>query len=322
MPPPLVSRHGGPAATPGLPRPLRPLAAPSRRPWAGRRLGEGIGELWLAGPASQVEIAGERVTLDRLAELHGAAFVGSRAIERVGVRFPLLIKLIDAAAWLSVQVHPSNEVAAELSGPGFLGKTEAWVVLDADPAARLITGPRAAMTEAELRAAIGSGTIDRPDCETREARAGDSYLIPPGTIHAIGPGLLVYEIEQPSDLTYRISDWGRPASAERPLHTREALRAVDPAAHAVPAGSAFHLDAGALTVRDLRLEIVSGAGVDRAPDGATLEVVTAIRGRVEVAGDGWRETLERHQTLVVPARVDRYSVATRDRALAFVGSVP
>ncbi len=322
MPPPLVSRHGGPAGTPGASGPLRPLAAPSRRPWAGRRLGDGVGELWLAGPESQVEVAGAQVTLDRLAAVHGAPFVGSRAIERVGVRFPLLIKLIDAAAWLSLQVHPSNEVAAELSGPGQLGKTEAWVVLDADPAARLITGPRARMPEADLRAAIGSGMLDRPDCETREARAGDSYLIPAGTIHAIGPGLLVYEIEQPSDLTYRISDWGRPASPERPLHTREALRAVDPACHAVPAGSAFRLDGGALTARDLRLEIVTGAGVGRAPGGATLEIVTAIGGPVDVAGDGWLETLEPHQTLVVPAEVARYSITTRDRAFAFVGSVP
>ncbi len=303
--------------------PLRPQAAPSLRPWAGRRLGNGgVGELWLAGPESLVDGGGGAATLESLAASHGELFIGSRAARLVGDRFPLLVKVIDAAEWLSLQVHPSDAIAVELHGAGSVGKTGAWVVLDADPDARLITGPRMGLAEADVRAGIASGTLDRPRCESRAARAGDAYLIPAGTIHAIGAGLLVYEIEQPSDLTYRISDWGRPPTPGRRLHANEALRAVVPGSHAIPSGAGFRLDEGSITVPELRLEIVTGSGADRQPAGFSLEIVTAVAGGVDVTGEGWQERLEPFQTLVVPASAPRYSIATDERAMAFVGSIP
>ncbi len=303
--------------------PLRPQAAPSLRPWAGRRLGNGgVGELWLAGPDSLVDGGGGAISLESLAASRRELFIGSRAAGLAGHHFPLLIKIIDAAEWLSLQVHPSDAVAVELHGPGSVGKTEAWVVLDADPDARLITGPRTDLAEADVRAGIASGTLDLPRCEARAARAGDAYLIPAGTIHAIGAGLLVYEIEQPSDLTYRISDWGRPPTPGRRLHTAEALRAVAPASHAIRSGHGFRLDGDSISVPEFRLEIVTGSGADRRPAGTSLEIVTAVAGGVSVTGAGWRERLEPFQTLVVPASVPRYSIATDERAMAFVGSIP
>ena len=303
---------------------LRPLPAPSARPWAGDRLGDGVGELWLAGPDSLVDVGdGTPRTLDELAAIHGVALVGTNGMARLGARFPLLTKVIDAHAWLSLQVHPSDELAASLFGPGTLGKTEAWVVLDAAPGALLITGPSRSLDEARLRDAIGSGTMGQPECDEHPGRPGDAWFLRAGTIHAIGPGLLVFEIEEPSDLTFRISDWGRPATAARPLHTHEALLAVRPRSHALPSGFAWRLDGGELRVPEFRLELVSGPGTDRRrPGDRTLEIVTALRGRVVAVGDGWREILEPYETLVVPASMRAYSLEPESDAVAAVGSVP
>ncbi len=224
-----------------LARPLRPLPSLSPRPWAGERLGEGIGERWLAGPASQVRLAdGVTTTLEALAADAGQALVGELGLVLLGRRFPLLAKLIDAAEWLSLQVHPTDALAMTLYGPAAVGKSEAWVVLAADPGTVLVTGPRRDLDAAAVRAAIAGGTMGRGDCDLREARAGDLLHLPAGTLHAVGAGAFVYEIEQPSDLTFRISDWGRPPSAGRPLHRDEALRAVDPSLHARAAGSRLH----------------------------------------------------------------------------------
>src|SRR6266568_8476912 len=104
--------------TPDLTRPLRPVASASPRPWAGSRLGPGIGERWLAGPDSVVRLGdGLEPTLDALAAACGEALVGSLGMARLGARFPMLVKLIDAADWLSLQVHPTDEVARRLDGP-------------------------------------------------------------------------------------------------------------------------------------------------------------------------------------------------------------
>ena len=288
-----------------------------------------MGELWVAGPGSIVEApasvgtASGAHTLDELAAVEGAALVGSRAIALLGARFPLLVKLIDAGDWLSLQVHPDDALAAALYGPTALGKTEAWLVLDAEPGSVLVTGPRRGLDAADLRRAIEEGAVERSQCETTAARPGDTLLLETGTMHAIGAGTLVYEIEQPSDLTFRMSDWGRPATADRHLHIAESLRALRTDAHAVPVGRDWRLDGGALTVRELRLEIADlNAPTTRRPAGETLEVVTAIRGTAELEGDGWQERLEPFETLVIPASVPEYRLAGASGALACVGSIP
>jgi mannose-6-phosphate isomerase len=315
------------AVTPPLLRPVRPVPVASLRPWAGTRLGDGVGELWLAGPDSPVIEEGPRPapsdteTLGSLARRHGAAFVGRRGMALLGPRFPLLLKVIDAAGWLSLQVHPDDRLAGDLYGPDALGKTEAWVVLAAEPGARLVTGPREGTPEDELRAAIATGTLDRDRCADVEALPGDAFLVEAGTIHAIGAGTTVYEIEQPSDLTFRISDWGRAPTPSRPLHTAEALRAIVPEARVEPVGRGWALDGGRLDARPFRLEIV-GPGTTRAPAGESLEAVTAVGGPVTLRGEGWEEALEELETVVVPALVDGYEVDPGPRARAFVGTIP
>jgi len=317
---------GAPASAADLPAlPLRPVPEPSVRPWAGDRLGPAaaqVGELWLAGPGSRVpDTSGATVTLDELAARHGAALVGERGMALLGPRFPLLVKLIDAADRLSLQVHPGDALARELYGPTALGKAEAWVVLDAAPGTRLVTGPRPDLAEAELRTVIADGTMGLEHCATTASVAGDTLLLRPGTIHAIGAGAFVYEIEQPSDLTFRISDWGRPTG--RTLHRAESLRAIVPAAQAVPAGSGWELDGGALAVPEFRLELVRGGSiVVRHPAGRTPEVVTVLRGTAVASGDGWRSDVATTETIVVPAVVESYTLEPGPDSVVAVGSLP
>ena len=305
-------------------RPIRPAPAPSIRPWAGTRLrgaGEQVGELWLAGPDSVVATEAGGRTLDSLAAELGETLVGSRGMALLGARFPLLVKLIDAGDWLSLQVHPDDALARDLYGPDALGKTEAWLVLDADPAGQLVTGPADDVAQEVLFEAIASGTASHRHCRRRPAVPGETLLIRAGTLHAIGAGTFVYEIEQPSDLTFRISDWGRPTG--RTLHVAEALRAIRPQLDAQPVGARFRLDGGALEVPQFRLELPDLASpVDRHPGGRTCEIVTALRGTLRVNGDGWSETLAPYETLVVPAAVDAYEIAGPAGGLACIGSLP
>ncbi len=305
-------------------QPLRPVPAPSVRPWAGTRLaahGTSTGELWLAGPASVVrDMDGAEATLDELAARHGEALVGTAGMARYGARFPLLAKLIDAADWLSLQVHPDDTLARELFGPQAVGKTEAWVVLEAEDDAELIVGPAEGLAETDLRAAIRAGTVGRSQCRVRRATAGDVLLIRPGTLHAIGGGIFLYELQQPSDLTFRVSDWGRTG---RELHVEPSLRALDARSSATPRGRGFRIDGGVLAMQELQLEVVPTLPpVDRTPAGRTPEVVTSLRGAFVVHGNGWSEAVGPLQTLVVPAAVDAYRITGPRDGLAAIGSLP
>ncbi len=303
--------------------PLRPTPAPSVRPWAGHRLGTPearVGELWLAGPDSVVTVDDSTTfTLDELASQHGAALVGERGMALLGARFPLLTKLIDAEDWLSLQVHPDDDLARAIYGPAAVGKAEAWVVIDATPETSLVTGPAPALPEVELLARIARGELGMDGCTTTRARAGDVLLLEPGTIHAIGAGAFVYEIEQPSDITFRVSDWGRPTG--RTLHVEEALRALRPAAHAVPAGTGWALDGGTLENGLFRLELVRAAD-RRAPAGRSVEVVSTLVGGATVRGDSWSERLDEWETVVVPASVEAYALEPDQGAVVAVGTVP
>jgi mannose-6-phosphate isomerase len=241
-----------------MPTILRPVPDLRERVWGGRRLGaprgQPIGEAWVAGPASLVADGPDAGrTLAEVADREGAAFVGRNAWMRTGDRFPLLVKLLDPAAWLSIQVHPDDLTARQLEGPEALGKTEAWYVLDAAPDAELIVGVRGRIGEAAVRAAMaaGDGSIV-PLLARFHPRAGDAVALPAGTLHAVGPGVFLYEVQQPSDLTYRCDDWGRPATPERPLHVTQALASVRPPQPAPAAAGATSRPGHARRVRALR----------------------------------------------------------------------
>lgn len=143
-----------------------------------------------------------------------------------GGSFPLLFKFLDACRDLSVQVHPDDARAALLSPPD-LGKTEAWYVIDAVPGSRIYAGLKTGVDRATFTAAIQAGRCEDV-LHSFEPLAGDCVFIPAGTVHAIGAGLVVAEIQESSDVTYRLYDWNRtgPDGKPRPLHVEAGLEAV------------------------------------------------------------------------------------------------
>jgi len=142
-------------------------------------------------------------------------------------RFPLLLKFLDANRHLSVQVHPDDTFGATLSPPD-LGKTEAWYVMHADPGAKIFAGLKQGVTAESFREAISKGETESA-LHSFQPNQGDCVFIPAGTMHAIGEGLLIAEIQQASNTTFRVYDWGRVGDdgQPRPLHIEQAIEATD-----------------------------------------------------------------------------------------------
>ena len=158
-------------------------------------------------------------TLTELIGEHGARLLGTD----IRLPVPLLLKLIDARQDLSVQVHPDDSYAARVEGK--LGKTEAWIILRAEPGARLVYGIRPGYDLKALRALCERGAAVEEALNTLPVQAGDVVYIPSGTVHAIGAGIVLYEIQQSSDVTYRFYDWDRKDEhgRGRELHLDKAL---------------------------------------------------------------------------------------------------
>lgn len=139
-----------------------------------------------------------------------------------GNRFPILIKFIDTAERLSLQVHPDDSYVKAHKVPGECGKTEAWYIIYAEPGAWIIRGLRPGTTREVFENYLGNGNLE--DClHFLSVSPGDVIFIPPGIVHTIGPGIVLLEVQQNSDVTYRLYDWGRP----RELHVRNALDVID-----------------------------------------------------------------------------------------------
>lgn len=142
-------------------------------------------------------------------------------LEYAGGEYPLLVKIINADERLSVQVHPDDECAVALEGSGNVGKTECWYVLDAKDGAKLVYGMDGEHSSEELSDAIKSNSLERYLNEV-PVKKGDFVFIPSGTVHAIGGGLRLLEVQQSCDLTYRLYDWGRP----REVHVEKGLKSL------------------------------------------------------------------------------------------------
>lgn len=309
-------------------RPFRPSPSALGKPWGGTRLAGGapgipIGELWLAGPDSRLFGPSSQLdgTLDELAERYGPRLVGRAGSSRYGTRFPLLIKLIDAESWLSLQVHPDDRQARSLRGPGAVGKHEAWYVIAARPEATLIIGPHPAADRERLGKAVRAGLVERDLLEAIPADEGMVVDIAPGTMHSIGPGVLLYEIQQPSDLTYRISDWGRAATPDRPLHVDEVQACIDLSAGGLVSRPAQSDDTMTLTTEAFQLMVI-GRDANLEPSGHSPHVVTVVRGSALVEGDDWVEMLEPWSTLVIPAEVTEYRLRPAAGSRVCVASLP
>lgn len=225
--------------TPSLGEPIVFKPIPQERVWGGRRLevelgralpmaDRSYGESWEVvdrEEAQSVVAAGSLsgITLHDLWTRRRHEIFGAQAPDTP--RFPLLVKILDARERLSIQVHPPAEAAARLGGEP---KTEAWFVAAADPGAMLHVGLRTGVDRAAFEQSLADGTAARL-VHTIPVSAGDFIFIPSGRIHAIGDGLLIYEIQQNSDTTYRVFDWNRVGTDGRPreLHVEQSLECID-----------------------------------------------------------------------------------------------
>lgn len=192
---------------------------------------EQIGESWeISGVKGDISVVSSGkdagMTLQQIIERDGAKLLGHKNFERFGLEFPLLIKFIDAKEDLSIQVHPNDELAMKRHNSK--GKTEMWYVVDATPTAHLKSGLKSAMTPESYVAAIEDNSI----CDKLQGynvKAGDVFFLPAGRIHSIGAGCFIAEIQQTSDITYRIYDFNRVGVDGKPrqLHTELSKDAID-----------------------------------------------------------------------------------------------
>lgn len=165
-------------------------------------------------------------TLEEIIEIYMDEIVGSKVYERFGIEFPLLIKFLDSNDYLSVQVHPNDEVALERHDS--FGKTEMWYVISAEKDSELIIGFKENCSPEEFYSAITNNTVENL-LHSQIVKQDEAFFLPAGRIHAIGKGLLIAEIQQTSDITYRIFDWNRTDESGNPreLHIEQAIDVID-----------------------------------------------------------------------------------------------
>lgn len=244
--------------------------------------------------------------------LWGADLVGSNSEEALELgKFPLLIKLLDANRWLSVQVHPDDEYG--LANEGELGKTEMWVVLHAEPNAEIIYGFKPGVTKAAYAEALRADNAAQ-DLHRLTIKAGDVVFVPAGAIHALGPGVMVAEIQQNSDTTYRIYDWGRP----RPIHIDQALAVLnfDLVAPSTTAPVEILNEEG-LVVEQLatcpyfqteRVTLPADNAYYGYCDGSSFEIWGVLKGTVTVEWAGDPITLHGVAWILVPAALGEFQI--------------
>ncbi|WP_297419933.1 type I phosphomannose isomerase catalytic subunit [Clostridium sp.] len=284
--------------------------------WGGRdlesfrdNLPEGnIGESWDiachpngTGVVANGEYKG--IKFDDLIKEYGYDVVGTKvSLEKL----PLLVKLINSREKLSVQVHPGDEYAAKFEGD--YGKTEAWYVVDAKPNATLIVGTKDC-TKAEFEAAIKSGEVEKY-LNKIDVKKGDCFLINSGLIHAICEGVIIAEIQQNSDVTYRVYDYGRP----REIHVEKALDVTN-----------FELQCENLKGEEVSFDGYKKSllckneyfGIEKltieealkdSGDKDKFDILTCVDGEGTIEGDGYCEKIKMGDSYLIPAALGNYEI--------------
>ena len=301
------------------------LLAPRFDPkiWGGRRLesvlgkqlptDERFGESLESDGASHIvngPAAGS--SIDDLLQADAAALLGPLGMVASGdfADFPLLAKFIDASDVLSVQVHPNDEEAVPL---GKRGKTEAWHIVHAEPGATLITGLKPGLSRADISQAIEEVRLGELVVE-QSVSSGDTLLIPAGTTHAIGAGILLYEIQEASDVTFRMYDWGRTDDEGNPrkLHVRESLEVVKPELRADRVAP-LHIDQQRWMLAACRFFALERWDFQRVPvdvslDGSSFRLISAIGGAARLSANDVSIDLASGQTALIPASVGQLQV--------------
>lgn len=298
--------------------------------WGGRNLEEKLGrDLPDEGIiAESWEIAGHKdgttavcngplagTPLTNLLQTYGLDLIGTRsqwALERD--KFPLLIKILDANRTLSVQVHPDDQYALAHEG-NELGKTEMWVVLDAQPGAEIILGVTTGTTPEQFRQAVEAGELE-PHLHRIPVQAGDHICVPAGSLHAIMDGLLIAEIQQNSNTTYRVYDWNRLGhdGQPRPLHIDKALDVINFAQVEPSLPHPTPLDAQReMLCHNQYFTVERVALTPEEPfvghnDGQTFEIWGVINGEAQVTGGHTAVSLSAVQFLLLPAALGDFQI--------------
>lgn len=279
-----------------------------------------VGESWeLSGVEGHESVVDggpdDGLTLSQLIARHGAELLGERVYRQHGTRFPLLVKLIDARRNLSVQVHPDDEMARREHGCD--GKTEMWYVIDHEPGAKIMAGFAQHITPDDYDRMVADGTIMEA-VEHHTSRRGQVYFLPAGRIHAIGEGNFIAEIQQTSDITYRVFDYNRVDAQghSRELHTQLARQALDFA----DCGRCRPTLGESGTLVQCKYFTVSKLDVDGCrplpmPDSCVVMMCVAGQATV-VGGSESVASLRQGQTLLLPATMTQ--VALRGQATLLI----
>lgn len=310
--------------------PIRLEASLHETIWGGRRLERdswkqlpagdiAIGESWETEISTLVQ-NGPYVgkTLGAVVNELGVQLLGTQAVEIFGERFPLLAKFIDANAKLSVQVHPNDSYAHQHEG-GKLGKTEYWYILATEPGASIVHGFQAPTTRSEVQQAIQDVTLDALLHE-EPVQPGDVIFVPAGTVHAIGSGVMLYELQEYSDITYRMYDYGRLTASGKPreLHIERSLDVshytVSPKVKVTAApltGGATYEDRCLVAcryfvTREIQLQ-QNGSFVGKTADSCLI--LSSLGADLSVHSSAEQpERLSKGETLVLPAALGDYRI--------------
>lgn len=246
--------------------------------------------------------------LQELIEVYMGNLVGDKVFEKFGDEFPLLIKLIDATDTLSIQVHPDNEIAKARHHA--FGKTEMWYIIDSEATSQIITGFNKSISKEEYQTHLENNSL-KEILNIEKANKDDIFFIPPGRVHAIGKGIMLAEIQQASDITYRIYDWDRVDKDGNPreLHTEFALDVLDFKKH--DTYKSTKKKANNIDVELVKSEFFS---VNRISFDKPIErdyilidsfiILMCIEGSFEIIySDNQKETLAKGETVLIPAEL-------------------
>jgi mannose-6-phosphate isomerase len=299
--------------------------------WGGHRLGTELGKPIGAGPhyaeswevvdhgADQSTVEGGALagkTLHELVKEHGRAIFGRHHPRD---QFPLLLKFLDCQKTLSVQVHPNDEQGAKLDPPD-LGKTEAWVVLAAEPDSKIYAGLKPGVDRHTLERELARGTCEVCLHEF-EPRVGDCVLIEAGTVHALGAGLLIAEIQQASDTTYRLFDWNRVDSDGKPrqLHIAQALNVTNysrgPVNPVTPVAMGDHRIERLVQCDKFILNRLRLSAARTLPDDNRFHILAVVEGAVSISTNKETQDLKRGATVLVAATTRDVKITPQGRAV-------
>ncbi|MGI5835762.1 MAG: type I phosphomannose isomerase catalytic subunit [Chloroflexota bacterium] len=327
---------------PLYPLKLSPMAM--EKVWGGHKLNQlfprlpktkgPLGEVWVLWAGLAIEngpLQGQ--TLASLVQQDPAAILGSHLAGQPQQAFPLLLKFIDAQETLSVQVHPDDAYAQDRENQPY-GKTEFWYVLDAAPGAKIIYGTNRSTTEQEIRLALAEGKVT-DYLQFVPVSTGDVILLLAGTIHALGEGIVVYELQQSSDITYRLFDWNRVpvGGVVRELHVEQSLDVADLEPKRIKKIQSVSLLEGANTQRLLcacryfaaeLLDLTEPFPQDTKM--ACFHIITDLQGTCRLVygpAPGDQTLLESGDTVLIPAGLDGYEIQPIDQPCVLIkGYVP